>query len=390
MYVVRRLAALAAGAAVLLCILPAAGAAPKRSQTEERLKEVQAEIARAHARTTHDQAEVNRVTRELKNAEISVGTARAALAELQSERAQRVERRAQLAMQKRQREAEMAADRAALAGELRAAYLIGGDEPLKLLLNQQDPARTGRMFAYYSYFGRARAEELARIAADVQQLDALDAQLAGEEQHLAELESQQSEALGRLEEARSQRRVALASLEAQSRTHEERLQQLQQERAGLETLLRRLRLAIARQPPVPFGNDAFSRLRGQLLWPVAGRIEASFGQARAGGLKWDGVLIDTVRGAPVRAVYQGRVIFADWLPGLGLLMIIDHGGGYLSLYGHNERLYKKVGDPVSAGDPIASAGDSGGSPRPELYFEIRRGDRPIDPRPWFRSAAPAG
>ncbi|MGB6452473.1 MAG: peptidoglycan DD-metalloendopeptidase family protein, partial [Steroidobacteraceae bacterium] len=150
-------------------------------------------------------------------------------------------------------------------------------------------------------------------------------------------------------------------------------------------LLHRLRRA---SPALTPGNDAFSRLRGELAWPVAGRVAASFGQDRAGGLKWDGLLIDTARGAQVRAIYQGRVIFADWLPGLGLLLVIDHGNGYLSLYGHNERLYKKVGDQVAAGDSIAAAGDSGGSPRPELYFEIRKGDRPVDPRPWFRTAAP--
>lgn len=384
MYAVRRWAALAAA---LLFALPAAGEAPRRARTEAELKAVQAEIARIHAKATRDQAEASRMTRELRSAELSVSAAREALGELQSERAARAARRAQLAAQRRQREAQIAAERATLAGELRAAYLIGRDEPLKLLLNQQDPARAGRMFAYYSYFGRARAEELARIGADVRQLDALDAQLAGEERHLADLESQQSEEVDRLEDARSQRSAALASLQAQSRTREQRLQRLQRERAGLESLLRRLRRAI---PAVPSGNDAFARLRGRLAWPVAGRIAASFGQTRAGGLKWDGVLIDTVRGAQVRAVYQGRVIFADWLPGLGLLLIIDHGGGYLSLYGHNERLYKKVGDRVAAGDPIAAAGDSGGSPRPELYFEIRKGDRPLDPRLWFKTAAPGG
>jgi murein hydrolase activator len=100
------------------------------------------------------------------------------------------------------------------------------------------------------------------------------------------------------------------------------------------------------------------------------------------------VLVATERGAPVKAVYQGRVIYADWLPGLGLLTIVDHGDGYMSLYGHNERLYKAVGERVSAGDAIASAGDSGGSSRPELYFEIRKGGKPVDPRPWFKAGAP--
>ena len=124
------------------------------------------------------------------------------------------------------------------------------------------------------------------------------------------------------------------------------------------------------------------------MWPVGGHLAARFGQVRAGGLKWDGMLIDTQRGADVRAVYRGRVIYADWLPGLGLLTIIDHGDGYLSLYGHNDRLFKAAGDTVSAGDVIAASGDSGGSSRPQLYFEIRKGSRPVDPGPWFRQSAP--
>jgi murein hydrolase activator len=136
------------------------------------------------------------------------------------------------------------------------------------------------------------------------------------------------------------------------------------------------------------GNDAFAHLRGKLGWPVTGHVVARFGETRAGGVKWDGVLVATERGAPVRAVYQGRIIYADWLPGLGLLTIVAHGDGYMSLYGHNERLYKAVGERVAAGDAIASAGDSGGSSRPELYFEIRKGGKPVDPRPWFKAGEP--
>ena len=154
----------------------------------------------------------------------------------------------------------------------------------------------------------------------------------------------------------------------------------------LEKLLRELRTAMERFPLE--GNDVFVRLRGKLAWPVSGRLVARFGDARAGGVHWDGVLVATERGAPVKAVCQGRVIYADWLPGLGLLTIVDHGDGYLSLYGHNERLYKAAGEPVTAGEPIAAAGDSGGSSRPELYFEIRKGGKPVDPRPWFRAANP--
>ncbi|HTX23078.1 MAG TPA: peptidoglycan DD-metalloendopeptidase family protein [Steroidobacteraceae bacterium] len=374
--------------AALLCALPIRAADPgKRAQTEAQLKAVQAEIARIEARVTRDQVETNNLARRLRSAELSVGAAREALERLRSEHAERTRQRAELAAERREHEARIDDERATLARELRAAYLAGSNEPLKLLLNQQDPARVGRMFAYYGYLGRARAEELARVEADVQQLDQLDAQLAGEEQHLAELETAEQSELDRMEAARADRRAALASLESEERTRAQRLLRLQREQAGLESLVEELRRAIDRLPRDT--HDAFSRLRGKLSWPVSGRVAASFGQSRAGAVKWDGVLIDTQRGAPVRAVSGGRVIFADWLPGLGLLMIIDHGGGYLSLYGHNERLYKTVGEQVAAGDAIAAAGDTGGSANPALYFEIRKGDRPIDPLPWFNASVPA-
>jgi len=388
----RRLTAWAVGALIaLIFILPAAARTSGRARTEAQLKAVQAEIANAHARARHDQAERQRLTQALRNAELSESAARATLQQLQGQVTRLSNQRAQLAAQKQQREAEMADDRQILAGELRAAYLIGRDEPLKLLLNQRDPAQAGRMLAYYGYFGRARAKLLARISAEAAGLKSLDDQLAAEEQHLTALETQQSDTLGQLDGARLERSAALASLEAQSRTQTERLRRLQRERVGLEHLVRRLRSAAVRRPYAPPGGAAhgpFARLRGTLAWPVAGRLAASFGESRAGGLTWEGDLIDTSRGAPVRAVSAGRVIFANWLPGLGLLIIIDHGGGYMSLYGHNERLYKKVGDEVSAGDLIAAAGDSGGSARPQLYFGIRQGDRPVDPRLWFRTSAP--
>jgi septal ring factor EnvC (AmiA/AmiB activator) len=269
---------------------------------------------------------------------------------------------------------------------LRAAYLIGRQEPLKLLLNQKDPARAGRMFVYYSYFGRSRAEQIRVIEANVAQLEGLDDELAVEDAKLAGLEKQQRAQLTEVEQARSHRTLVLASLEAESHTRAQNLEKLRSQQSGLEKLLRELRRAMEKYPVD--SNDAFARLRGKLAWPVGGHVVARFGESRAGGVKWDGVLVATERGAPVRAVYQGRIIYADWLPGLGLLTIVDHGDGYMSLYGHNERLYKAVGERVSGGDSIASAGDSGGSTRPELYFEIRKSGKPVDPRPWFKAGEP--
>ena len=352
---------------------PATAARPDDARkAEQQLQAVKAEIERVTREVSAEQVERDRLTRELRGAELAVAHARDALADIRHERAEDAARRAALAAEKRSRQAQLEDNRAALAGQMRAAYLIGRQEPFKLLLNQKDPALAGRMFAYYSYFGRARAGQIRLIEDDVRRL--------------AELEKAQRAQLTDLEQARERRSHVLVSLEVQSRSRAQNLERLRAQQSGLEKLVRELRAAMERFPVE--GNDAFTRLRGKLAWPVSGHLVARYGDARAGGVRWDGVLVATERGAPVKAVCQGRVIYADWLPGLGLLAIVDHGDGYLSLYGHNERLYKAAGEQVAAGDTIAAAGDSGGSPRPELYFEIRKGGKPVDPRPWFKAPDP--
>lgn len=359
----------------------------RQAQTEAQLQALQARIAAIRDKVGHDAVESDRAAQQLQVAEVAVAAARGRLADLRHERALRSADRATAVATRHSREAAVAGLRAGLAEQMRAAYMIGRQEPLKLLLNQQDPARAGRMFAYYSYFGRARAGVIQAIDSDIRSLAALDAQLAADEERLDALQSASTAELATLETARAQRDAALVAIKADSRTSAQALQRLQAQQGALTALLRDLKRAL--QPFPGDANGAFGNLRGRLTWPVGGHLAARFGQVRAGGLKWDGMLIDTERGADVRAVYRGRVIYADWLPGLGLLTIIDHGDGYLSLYGHNDRLYKAVGDTVSAGDVIAASGDSGGSSRPQLYFEIRKGSRPVDPGPWFRQAGPA-
>lgn len=355
-------------------------------KTEAQLQAVKTEIERITRKVRDDQVERDRLTRELRAAELSVGKAREGLDEVRHDRAQTASRRAALAQDRRTRETDLAQNRGALEAQLRAAWLIGREEPLKLLLNQKDPERAGRMFVYYSYFGRARAQQIQHIENDVEAISQLDGQLQSEDARLAQLEEQQRAQLDDLEAARTRRSEVLASVTAESNTRAQSLERLRSQQSGLEKLLAELRRAIEQLPVNP--NDAFARLRGKLAWPVSGKLVARFGEQRAGGVKWDGVLVATERGAPVRAVYRGRVIYADWLPGLGLLTILDHGDGYMSLYGHNERLYKAVGERVNAGDTLGAAGDSGGSSRPELYFEIRKGGKPVDPRPWFKAVEP--
>jgi len=379
----------------LLLALALAGAAalaaddPTPAKAEAELKAVRTQIDKVRAEMERDAGRHDKLAREIEESEQTVSGARAALERLKRERAVHTARRAELAEQRRGEESVLVERRAALAGQIRAASMIGRQEPIKLLLSQRDPGQTGRVLTYYQYFGRARAEQIAAINSHLAELATLDAALAEEEARLTALEEQQKGELSRLQSARERRGRALVSLEAESQNRAKELERLKDQQGGLEKLVRELRRALERIDKFPTDSkDAFAKLRGKLSWPVAGKLIASFGQTRAGGVKWDGVLLSGAQGSAVRAVYHGRVVYADWLSGLGLLTIIDHGDGYLSLYGHNDRLYKEVGERVTAGDTIATVGDSGGRSTPALYFEIRKAGRPIDPKPWFKSAAP--
>ena len=374
-----------------LCLSSAVPAAddPNPAKAEADLKAVRSQIDKVQAELERDAGRRDKITRELEESETTVSGARGALDKLRKERAVHAAKRAELATAKRNEESNLGERRAALAGQIRAASMIGQEEPLKLLLNQQDPAQTGRVLTYYQYFGRARAAQIAAINSHIAELATIDAALAEQEARLTALEEQQKGEVARLQAARERRGRALATLEVESKNRTRELARLKDQQGGLEKLVRELRRALERIDKFPTDSkDAFAKLRGKLTWPVSGKLLASFGQNRAGGVKWDGVLVSGTQGSAVRAVYHGRVIYADWLSGLGLLTIIDHGDGYLSLYGHNERLYKEVGERVTAGDTIATVGDSGGRSSPALYFEIRKAGRPIDPRPWFKSASP--
>jgi septal ring factor EnvC (AmiA/AmiB activator) len=373
--------------AALLALAPSpAPAAQDAKKTEAELKALRSEIEKVASQVKSDKAAKDRLARELRIAEMSVSEVRRSLDDLREQRAEHARKRAALAEDKRRRQSDLARERESLAGQLRAAYLIGSEEPLKLLLNQKDPSRAGRMFAYYSYFGRARAEQIDRINANLAQLDQLDQGIAAADERLAAVEAERKAELGKLDTARTQRGRVLASLQVEAKERAQSLERMKREQGALEKLLRELKRAIQRFPPDT--NTEFGRLRGKLAWPVEGRLVARFGETRGGSVKWDGVVVAAERGAPVRAVHSGRVVYADWLPGLGLLTIVDHGDGYLSLYGHNDRLFKAAGERVAAGEPIAAAGDSGGRARPELYFEIRKGGKPVDPRPWFKADKP--
>ena len=377
---------------ILLLLLPSgltagrAGAAAA-DQTQAELRALKERIERVSREVGRDAVERDRLARKLRAAELAAAAARSELDTLRAQEAEHTEQRAALAAERAQVSAALARERDSLAAQLVVAYEIGRHEPLQLLLNQRDPAAVTRMFTWYGYFGRARAAQITGIATQVQRIDALDDALAEQERALAQLRGAKQQRFAELESGRAQRQAALASLQVEARSRSANLARLRAQQSGLERLLRELARVVPPAPP-PDSSGDFGRLRGRLDWPVAGRVVASYGDTRASGVDWDGMVVATQRAAPVRAVAAGRLIYADWLPGLGLLAIVDHGAGYLSLYGYNDQLRRAAGETVAAGDVIAAAGDTGGRPEPQLYFEIRRGGKPIDPRPWFRQRQP--
>jgi septal ring factor EnvC (AmiA/AmiB activator) len=372
-----------------LATVPGSAAQDRKARTQADLAAVNSRIEQIRQQVQRDAVEKDRLNKDLRAAEQSVSDARGALVKVQKERADRVANLLKLSKEKAQRESEREKTRENLAAQVRSAYLMGRHEPLKLLLNQRNPAEIGRNLAYYGYFGRLRAAQISAINQNIAEIEDLGAKITAEELLLAKLEGERTGQLAAMDTARKQRGQALASLERESRDRSTSLKRLEDQQARLERLLQELNRALAESSPVD-PNDPFAKLRGTLAWPVSGKVTARFGETRAGTMRWNGLLIAADRGSPVRAVHAGRIVYADWLPGMGLLIIVDHGGGYLSLYGHNETLFRQTGAAVEAGDTIAAAGDSGGRTESGLYFEIRRAGKPVDPVPWFRTRAPPG
>jgi septal ring factor EnvC (AmiA/AmiB activator) len=359
-------------------------AGPTPAQKEAELKRVRSRIERIQKEVNADIEKRDRLGAELRDAEQSAQTARRRLEEAREHRLKSESQLAELTREQARREAELATERAALAGELRTAYVNGREEQLKLLLNQEDPASFGRTLAWYGYFGRARAGRIDGIRDKLEHLALVREKIAAETERLRALEVRQQQEVDALNAAQKRRNRAVASIDSQIKSRDGQISRLQSQARSLEKLIAELRKALEN---VPVARQApFESLRGKLPWPVqSGKVLARFGQPRAGGsLRWQGMLVGTDRGARVRAPFAGRVVYADWLPGMGLMIVLDHGKGYMSLYGHNEELFRKVGEPVAAGDVIASVGDSGGNNQPALYFEVRRGREPVNPENWLQ------
>lgn len=370
---------LAAGATALGGSLALAQNAKER---DAQLQAVRKEIKALESRLAGQTAQRDENARALRSAEVEAAVAARKLAELRAQaRAQQSQQRT-LGEETKRANARLASEREALGGQVRLSYMNGREELFKLLLSQESPASLGRMLVYYDYFNRERSQRIGAVSAEVGKLRELSSERDRVAAELAQLETAQAAEAASLVASRDERKVAVAKIDAGIASSTTAMTKLRADEKRLAELVVQIREMMAGFPvdtEQPFGT-----LKGKLAWPVQGRLAGDYGQPRGGGpVKWSGVLLEASQGTQVKAVYRGRVAFADWLPGLGLLLIVDHGGGYLSLYGHNEALLKEPGDWVEPGESIAQVGDTGGQARPGLYFEIRHDGEPVNPHPWI-------
>jgi septal ring factor EnvC (AmiA/AmiB activator) len=348
---------------------------------EQELEEVREKISDLKKSMDKSARDRDRLTEDLQEAEVAIAEKRLRLQDLERERAYSAKRLAQLDSEIAEREAELARESGQLSAQVRAAYMSGNQEKIKLLLNQRDPAMLGRMMTYYRYFNDYRADNIGSVSTKIRELAEKHSEVAAEEARLADLARSRSAELEKLAAAQQERQELLAALKDKMTAEGREIERLAAQEKDLARLIAELSRILSDYPIT--SEEPFSEYRGRLTWPVAGTLLSDFGQPRVGGqLKWNGVVLAAPRGREVRSVYHGRVVFADWLAGMGLLVIVDHGEGYMTLYGYNETILKNAGDWVAPGDVIATVGDSGGQTQAGLYFEIRRGTQPLNPRRW--------
>jgi len=371
---------------VLYCA--GAWAAPEPANPElakAKLAAVRARIADLTNRLGDELKQRDALSARLRDAELAITAKRQRLETLRAAEAGVERHRAELRAQQGRAQNALQAERAVLGRQVRAAYMIGRQEQLRLMLNQSNPASLGRTLAYYGYFARERSGKIDAIQSQVLRLQQLAADIEQQSAQLKTLENDASREMAGLQHARADRADALAALTKQVASGNQELANLKREEQAVESLVADL-ARVMQDFPVD-ATQSFDRMRGKLPWPVQGRVTAHYQQQHvnsAPGMRWNGEMIEAARGAKVRAPYFGRVVYADWLQGLGLLLIIGHSGGYMTLYGHAEVLYKSVGDWVAPGDVIAALSDAGGPP--QLYFEIREGRKPQDPKVWLKAS----
>jgi len=375
-----------------------AEAAAKKADAEGKLRDLRAQLDALAAQQRELEGERSDASKALRAADNNVGHATRSLHDTEAAIAVQKEKLAELESQQSALREKLSGQRAALAALMRSAYALGNNEQLKLLLAQDRVVDLGRAIAYHRYFEQDRMRRIHDLTGQLQTLADVSKQVDAQRAALAASHQEQLARLAAVQAQRGERGKLVADLEARYHDSAEHMNELGRNAGALEDLVKKLSIVMARTPPPPpppriatgaHHNTAlpsattqvvapFAGPGGHFPWPLEGSVITGYGGASSG------LLISGTAGAEVHAVADGRVAFANWLKGYGLIVIVDHGNGLMSLYANNDALLKNAGDSVHAGEAVSTVGSSGGQGRNALYFEIRQGGKAVDPRAWLR------
>jgi septal ring factor EnvC (AmiA/AmiB activator) len=366
--------------AMLAVVTPALAEQQVTPGQIEDLKEEIADIDEWLADAEEDRSSLEQ---QLSGLEQEIGRLTRERRELRQQAREQQQRLAKLGKEETELTRVLESQRDSLKKQIRAAWMEGDAPAVKVLLNEIDPDKVARTMTYYEYLSRDTIDRLEAFAANLRQLKETQKQVKAGRMRLAELEENVADRQQKLSSSKKEREQTLAALKTDISNRLSEREELEEDRKRLEKLLREVEEAIA-NIPTPNESDPFGSLKNKLPWPAEGKIVRNFGDSYASGkLKHNGLLINTAEEGDVKAVHYGRVVFANWLRGFGLITILDHGDGYMTLYGHSSSLFTSPGDWVEAGEAIAQAGRTGGTNDPAVYFEVRHNGKPDNPRRWL-------
>ncbi len=358
-----------------LCLCCTSGIA----QQQDELEALQQQIKQKQQTIEQRLSEAKALQAQLRKAELNVAEVAKRLNQTQVKLEQNHAEQSHLQQQQKDLLKQLSGQQDMLADQLRSAFMAGNYDYVKMLLNQQDVGKFERVLSYYQYVNEARQKEIVHFRELVAEVEKVKQALVVKAEELKELTAKQAEQQQNLEKEKRAREVTLVQVNRQIASDSAQVEQLQ---INEQALIKAIEEA-QRQAQTPQALEGLSKQKGKLQAPTKGRVQNLFGSRRQGQVRWKGIIINGNEGSSVNAIYYGRVLYADWLRGFGLVTVIDHGDGYMSLYGHNQALLKQVGDTVEAGETIALVGQSGGQTSPNLYFEIRHKGAPLNPVSWL-------
>ncbi len=367
-----------------LLFLQNQGSAANLAENNQQLLAVQSSIRVLDHRVTEISAEKQDLVARLSSLEKSIGDSASELKQIKIQAHSNSQTVVRLGIEIKSLRDLLAVQRQTLKDQIYTAYTLGKRSRLKLILNQEDSLQASRMMTYYGYFNRARVENLAVVQQSLKELNELQGREQAHSKELQELLVKQERKRESLEEDLLKRQQLLKFLVSDEQDKLQVLAALKVDEKRLQQLFSEIQESMDDFPYELNITQEFSEQRGRLGWPVSGPVIKTFG-ARRSASRWDGIVIRAEEGDEVKSVSRGRVVFSDWLRGYGLMIIVDHGNDFMTLYAFNQSLYKDVGDWVDVGDVIATVGKSGGRNTAGLYFGIRDQGSPLDPQKWLKS-----